>query len=183
MKGAPGRWLYGVAVLIFVAGAGGTLFFFVSRIMKIDDQLMTAMVPGRTELHLQKTGSYTIFHERTSQTPVYPQGLKLRLRKKGSTGDVPLSPVTGRYTYSVEDRAGVGVLEFSIAEPGTYELEGTYDGPGPSATLTVGHGFMTYILVTILGSLILGFASAGIAIAIAAVTFVKRYKASRPPPL
>lgn len=178
---APGRWLYGLAILLFVGGIGGTLYFFVSRLRNLDDQLQTARMPGRTELQLQKAGTYTIFFESSPGSPTYPTDLELKLTRQGT--EVPLSPVTGRYTYSIGSRSGVGILEFTITEPGSYVLEGGYeDGKGPQAVLTVGHGFMMYILITILGSFLLGFATAGTALVIGVVTFIKRYRASRPLP-
>lgn len=180
MREAPGRWLYGLAAVIFVIGVTGTLLFFITRLQGLDDRLLVAKAPGRTELHLRESGQHTIFVENSP----YPTGLKLKLTEKGTGSEVRMWSVRGRYTYSIGDRSGVGVMEFEISQPGIYILEAVYpDSEGPQATLTVARQFTMYLLVTILGSLILGFATAGTALVIGVVTFVKRYKAARPLPM
>ncbi len=62
-------------------------------------------------------------------------------------------------------------------------LTGDYsEGDGPEVVLGVAHGFGRGLALTIGGTLALAFGSAGLAVAIAAFTFVRRYRAKRRPP-
>ncbi len=78
-------------------------------------------------------------------------------------------------------RSGVSVFDFSVDSPGEYVFSAKYpaDQEGPETVLTVGHGFVKKLLVTILGGLGMMFGGLGLAAAIAVITFVKRLRARR----
>jgi len=62
----PGRKWYAVSAIVLVGGlvvAGLVLF---SRLKGLGDELRQVMMPGEAELSLDRSGTYTIFHEHES---------------------------------------------------------------------------------------------------------------------
>ena len=75
------------------------------------------------------------------------------------------------------------MFDFTIDQPGVYEISGGYaaTGEGPQVVLAVGRGFIGEILLTVLGSLAIVFGCIGLSVAIAAYTAVKRRNARERP--
>lgn len=183
----PGRKGYAAAALVFVLGfaAAGTFLFL--RLRDLGAGLHQVVVPGVAELSLEETGGYTIFHETGATVDgryyasdevsglavsvIGPDGRPVEVRAPGATT-----------SYEFGGREGRSILAFEVDRPGTYVLTGGYPvGSGSEVVLGVAHGFGRRLGVTIGGTLALAFGSAGLAIALAAVTFLHRYRAKRHP--
>ncbi|MBI4165635.1 MAG: hypothetical protein HY508_07880 [Acidobacteria bacterium] len=184
----PGRWLYGLAAVIFVAGWAMFAIVLWKSLSGLDEGLQQVVVPGTAELNLAKPGSYTIFHEHESVvgSRIYSgsetvSGLECSLRSKATGAAVKLSRSTANTHYSTGGRSGVSFLEFRIEQPGVYELSAEYpEGKeGPEIVLAVGQGVGLRIVTGILGSLAIVFGCIGVAIALVVYTGVMRYRAGQ----
>jgi hypothetical protein len=184
----PGRWLYGLAALIFVAGWALFVVILWKSLSGIGEGLHQVVVPGTVELNLAKPGSYTIFHEYESVVGnrIYSSsrgvpGLECTLRSKATGARVELSRSLSNSTYSMPSRSGVSLLDFRIEHPGIYVLSASYpEGQeGGEVVLAVGQGFGLRMVTGILGSLAVVFGCIGLSIALAAYTGVKRYQAGK----
>lgn len=181
----PGRKGYLAAALVLVAGlaAAGTFLFL--RLRDLGAGLHQVVVPGVAVLRLEESGGYTIFHETgaTVDGRYYasdqvsglavsvsdPDGRPIDVHAPGSTT-----------SYEFGGREGRSILAFEVDRPGTYRLTGEYpDGSGSEVVLGVAHGFGRRLAVTIAGTLALAFGSAGLGFALAALTFLRRYRAKR----
>ena len=182
----PGKWLYGLAAVIFIAGWALFAVILWKSLSGMDEGLQQVVVPGTTELNLAKPGKYTIFHEYQSVigSRIYSMsqdvtGLECRLRNKATGVPVALSRSLSNSSYSMGGRSGVSYLDFRIEKPGVYELSAEYpEGvEGPQIILAVGQGVGLRIVAGILGSMAVVFGCIGLAVAIAVYTGVKRYRA------
>jgi hypothetical protein len=145
----PGRVWYFIAALIFLAGLAAMLTLMVEQLSGIGSRMIQVIVPGQSELTLDKAGTYTIFHEYRSTvgTRVFAvetvSGLSVTVRSKATGEDILLQTTTGA-SYTVEGRSGRSILNFKITEPGTYLLIAGYsDGRRePQTVITVDRGFV-----------------------------------------
>ena len=184
----PGRWLYGLAAVIIVAGWALFVVILWKSLSGLDEGLQQVVVPGTAQLNLAKPGSYTIFHEYESVVGnrIYSSsrgvpGLECTLRSKATGAPVELSGSHSNSTYSLPSRSGVSLLDFRIEHPGIYVLSASYPAgqEGGEVVLAVGQGFGLRIVTGILGSLAVVFGCIGLSVAIAVYTGVKRYKAGQ----
>lgn len=183
----PGRKGYVAAALLFVLGLAAAGAFLFLRLRDLGDGIRQVVVPGAAELRLEEPGGYTIYHETgaTVDGRYYasegvsglgvsitdPDGAPIEVRAPGATT-----------SYEFGGRSGRSILGFAIDRPGTYVLTAEYaEGQGPDVVLGVAQGFGTGLALTIGGTLALAFGSAGLALAIATVTFVRRYRTRRTP--
>ncbi len=182
----PGRWMYGLAAVIFISGWVLFAVFLWKNLSGIGEGLQQVVVPAKTDITLAKPGKYTIFHEYRSVvgSKVFSSdrtvsGLQCSLASKATGVEVPLSRSLVTGTYDIGGRSGVSMLEFQIDEPGVYEFWAGYEGTGegPRVVLAIGQGFGLRIATTVLGSLGIVFGCIGLAVAIAVYTAVKRHNA------
>ena len=183
----PGRKGYVAAALLFVLGLAAAGAFLFLRLRDLGEGIQQVVVPGAAELRLEEAGSYTIYHETgaTVDGRYYasddvsglavsitdPDGAPIDLRAPGATT-----------SYEFGGREGRSVLGFAIDRPGSYVLTAEYpQAPGPQVVLGVAHGLAPGLALTIGGTLALAFGSAGLALGLAAVTFVRRYRTRRTP--
>ena len=150
----PSKKMYVLAGFFLFLGTGLFLvIFFNSGILEED---FIAVVPGTHELKIENTGNYTIFHEYRTvidgkiyvNEPNIP-GLVVALTEKESGQPLQLSPTGMNASYAVNGREGFGVLDFTIERPGTYILEGWYEGSteGNNAVLAIKSGFVGSMLM------------------------------------
>jgi hypothetical protein len=182
----PGRWLYGVAALLFVAGWVLFAVILWTSLSGINEGMQQVVVPGSAELNLDKAGSYTIFHEHESavgnriySTSRGVPGLESSLRSKATGAPVELTRSFSNTKYSMGGRSGTSYLSFRIEQPGVYILSAEYPHgvEGDETVLAVGQGIGLRIVAGVLGSLAVVFGCIGLSVAIAAYTGVKRYRA------
>ena len=112
----PGRWLYGLAAVIFVAGWALFAVVLWKSLSGIGEGLQQVVVPGTAELNLPKPGKYTIFHEYKSvvSNRIYSMsqdisGLECSLRFKATGAPIKLSTSLTNSTYSVGGRSGASL--------------------------------------------------------------------------
>jgi len=184
----PGRWYYGLAAVVFISGWVLFGLFLYRNLSGISSKLQQVVVPGKTELSLNRPGSYTIYYEQESVvgSKVYStsrslSGLECTVTAKATGEEVALSRAAVSSRYSVGGRSGYSVFDFKIDRPGIYEITARYpEGQeGPEVVLAVGQGFTMGVLTTVFGGLAIVFGSIGLAVAIAVYTAVKRHKAMR----
>jgi hypothetical protein len=174
-----------VAALLLVTGCAAAGTFLFLRLKDLGAGLHQVVVPGVAELRLEEAGAYTIFHETGATidgryyasdqvsglavTVTDPDGRPVEVHAPGSTT-----------SYEFGGREGHSIFAFEVDRPGTYLLSGEYPGgSGGEVVLGVAHGFGRRLVLTIAGTLALSFGAAGLGLALAAVTFLRRYRAKR----
>lgn len=182
----PSRWYYALAAIVFIIGSALFGWFLFNNLSGLTDRLTQVIVPGTTVITLKEPGKYTVFYEyqsvvgnRVYSTGQDLSGLECALISRVTGSSVPLYSSSMNSTYSIGGRSGISVLDFTIAEAGTYEFSAWYpEGQeGPQIVLAIGHGFTGKLLKIILGSLAMLFVSIAIGVGIALVTFSKRRRA------
>jgi hypothetical protein len=185
----PGRWLYVLAVFVFVAGLaafGGFLFAFLST---IGEGYVRVGVPGSSEFSLTEPGTYVIHHEHKSvlDGKIYStakgeglNGLQLELATLPDGQPVDLRQSSMSSTYSFGSYEGTSLMEFTVPGPGRYriraQLEGVADGP-PRGVLSIAKEAVKDIILSVFGGMAILFGASFTAIAIVVITFFKRQKA------
>lgn len=192
-KVKPSRWFYVLGIAVFIIGGVlSGLFIFSSLGNFATETPIQVVVPGGTDIKLSDTGKYTIFYEyrsvvgnRVFSTGEDIPGIAVSLVSKDTGLKIPLSRTSMSSTYSIGGRSGIGLFDFSIDKPGTFELSAFYPSGEQSSSkdivLAVIHGFVDKLMGTILIALAIFFGSAAAAIAIIVTTFLKRRKAKRNP--
>jgi hypothetical protein len=184
----PGRWLYGVAAVFFIAGWVLFALILWKGLSGMNEGMKQVVVPGSGEITLAKPGSYTIFHEHESAVGhrIYSTrrgvpGLECTLRSKATGEPVELKRSFSNTKYSMGGRSGISYLTFTIEQPGVYILSAEYPQgvEGDETVLAVGQAIGLRIVASVLGSLAAVFGCVGIAAAIAVYTGVQRYRAAQ----
>ena len=184
----PGRKGYVAAAILFLLGLAAAGAFLFLRLRDLGEGIRQIVVPGAAELVLDEAGGWTIYHETgaTVDGRYYASedvsGLAVSIADPDG-GPVEVREPGATTSYEIGGRQGRSVLAFEADRPGTYVLTAEYpDGEGAQVVLGVAHGFGRGMALTIGGTLALAFVSSGLAVAIAAFTFVRRYRAKRRPP-
>ena len=200
----PSRWYYGLALLVVLVGVPCCVLlpFMYLNFTGLPDSLTQVVVPGKRDITLSEPGTYIIYYEsktvvgnKVYSTPSSKErvisetrtlsGLECTLISKVTGSPVAISPASRPTGYVVRGvrgrRSGVSVLEFTIAQPGTYEFSAAYaEGrAGPEVVLAIGRDIRWKQTGAVLGMMMLFVGSVAIAILIAAVTFIKRQKAKK----
>jgi hypothetical protein len=152
-------------------------------------------VPGSSDITLSQPGKYTVFYEyqtmvgnRIYSTGEDIPGIQVNLVSKESGDEIPLSSASVNRTYTVGSRSGIGLFDFAIDQPGTYELSASYPAvqgqqQSPEIVLAVIHSsavekLFGTIMGTVAGALAIVFIPFVAGVAIIIITFIKRRKAS-----
>jgi len=154
------------------------------------------VVPGSSDITLSQPGKYTVFYEyqtmvgnRIYSTGEDIPGIQVNLVSKESGDEIPLSSASVNRTYTIGSRSGIGLFDFAIDQPGTYELSSSYPADqgqqeqSPEIVLAVIHGsavekLFGSIMGTVAGALAIVFIPFVAGVAIIIITFIKRRKAS-----
>lgn len=184
-KISPSHWYYALAGVVFVAGWVLFALLLIKSLSGLGAKLQQVVVPGEADITLRERGEYRIFYEyqsvvgnRVYSTEENLSGLKCDLVSKATNSKIALSPSSVNSTYELDGRSGKAVFQFSIDQPGVYQLSAGYPKgqQGPEIVLAVGKDFTARLLLTIFGGIALVFASFAIAVAIALIAFLKRSK-------
>ena len=150
------------------------------------------VVPGSSDITLSQPGKYTVFYEYRSMVGnrVYSTGetipsIQVNLVSKDTGDEVPLSSVSVNRTYAIGSRSGVGLFDFVIDQPGTYELSASYPGQqeeGQEIVLAIIHTsviekIFSSIMGTVTSAIAIMFIPFVVGVAIIIITFIKRRKA------
>jgi len=154
------------------------------------------VVPGSSDITLSQPGKYTVFYEyqtmvgnRIYSTGEDIPGIQVNLVSKESGDEIPLSSASVNRTYTIGSRSGIGLFDFAIDQPGTYELSSSYPADqgqqeqSPEIVLAVIHSsavekLFGSIMGTVAGALAIVFIPFVAGVAIIIITFIKRRKAS-----
>ena len=182
----PGRKWYVVAALIFAVGFAVFGVFLFLRIRDLTESFQQVVVPGSAEIAVDEPGRWTIYHETGGSIDGTYYGSSdltgLQVVVTSPTGQtLDLVPPGVDESYTIGGRRGVAIFRFQAPQPGSYRLEASYpSGQADNAgVLTVGKGFTWGIVWTVLGAIAIAMASFCLALLMAVVTFVKRYRARR----
>jgi hypothetical protein len=177
-----------VAGLIALASLAGALFYAMPRLSTADSRMTRVVVPGNTVLTLDKTGRYTIYHEKKSTVDgrYYASetvnGLRLQLTDEATGAPVTLTEPAMAANYTIGNKTGSSIYAFTIDRAGRYRLaadlaEGRSE---PKAVLAFEHGMLGEMFSLIFSTLAIAFAGLGIAGAIVLVVLWRRAKAVAP---
>lgn len=174
----------GLVALVGMVVGGLAVWRTMSGVDRAFDRFI---VPGEVELQLEQAGTHTIYYEHRSVVDgrVFATGgedvsnLLVAVESVTTGRELTLRPSPGDIEYEVGGRAGVAVLVFEVAEPGTYRVSGWYPegAEGPEVVLAVGRGVVRQIALGLAVGIGVPILSWGLAIVIAAVTFVRRRRA------
>src|SRR6188508_738185 len=112
-----------VAGLIALAGFAGALFYLLPRLGAADSRMIRVVVPGSTVLTLDKTGRYTIYHEKKSTVDgrYYASeavnGLRLRFTDEATGAPVTLTEPAMAANYAIGNKSGTSIYAFTIDRP------------------------------------------------------------------
>ncbi len=184
----PGRLYYGLGIIVFIIGISLAALLLLKSVRGLTETPLQVVVPGKSDIILSDSGKYTIFYEYQSvvNNKVYSTreslpDLECALKDKATESAIALSHSSMKAEYSLGNRKGVSVWEFSIDRPGTYEFSARYpEGQeGPEVVLAIEHDFGKKLFVTIaaiFGGVAIFLISGAIAIAIIVITLLKRRK-------
>lgn len=187
---------YVIALIVFVLGSlGGAALVavFAYGLFGLGDDLERMIAPGSEQFELSDTGTYTIYYEYRSRidgtdydTDQSTPGLDISITRIADNTDVPVSPSLMSTSYSLTNHAGRSIRTFQVDEPGSYEITVDYrEGEaGSDVILAVGQGVVRGIFMSIgafLGAGVVFCMMTILAIAIAGITFYRRYQAGHRP--
>jgi len=143
-------WYFGLGIAAMLAGVGLFVYFLLTGIFHITDNLTQVVVPGEADLTLQANLKYRVFLEQQSvvngqifSVTQSLSGLTCHIRDGSAGTELPIGPSKSSLTYNVNGRSGRSVLEFTPQAAGTYHLACAYEEgkEGPKAVLAVGADF------------------------------------------
>jgi hypothetical protein len=155
----PSAWYYWLAPLLLVAGISLSFLEFQYGMPRLSDALTQVVVPGQATLTLKHGKLYTVYYEvhtvlngKTYNTNAVLSGLQCQVRSTDGGNAVALRPPpNGPTTYSVGNRSGSSLLEFSVAQDGPYDFSCAYEeqSQGRDVVLAVGYGVGIRIVKTV----------------------------------
>jgi len=189
-----------IGIIVLIGGPAVASAILFSTIFSSIDSMaaeipsIQVVVPGSSDITLSQPGKYTVFYEyqtmvgnRIYSTGEDIPGIQVNLVSKESGDEIPLSSASVNRTYTVGSRSGIGLFDFAIDQPGTYELSASYPAvqgqqQSPEIVLAVIHSsavekLFGTIMGTVAGALAIVFIPFVAGVAIIIITFIKRRKA------
>ena len=155
----PSAWYYWLAPLLLVAGISFSVHEFLYGMPRLSDALTQVVVPGHATLTLKHGKVYTVYYEvhgvvngKTYNTNAVVSGLQCQARSMDGGNTIALRPPpNGPTNYSVGNRSGSSLLEFSVAQDGPYDFSCAYEEHvhGRDVVLAVGYGVGFRIVKTV----------------------------------
>ncbi len=183
----PGRWPYAVSATIFIASIILFVVVLMSGINKSMDKLDNqVVVPGSSIIELEESGKYNIYieHKSVVDGKVFHSnsidGLMLSLTDHNTGQDIKLSNPKINMNYNFLNREGYNIFEFSVDEPGKYELTSWFEnGESSEAVLVIERGFATELTITIVISILIICFGFGGGLIVFIFTLYKRSRAKK----
>jgi hypothetical protein len=150
-------------IVIFISGIVLFAAFFTFSILNIKNSFTKVLVPGTTIINLKHEGDYTIFYEYNKDEDATQNYSKLKdmniiLTNINSKGNVLINKSSSSSKYSFNGTDGRAFLKFHADEAGDYELSANSKASTNSKIkISITQGFVTKIVLTVLGSLIIIF--------------------------
>lgn len=178
----PSWWhcLWGLP--FFLIGGGFFVYTIFEGITHLTDSLTQIVVPGSTELSLQR-GQYSVFLEEQSivngkiySTTQSIDGLVCHVSSVQTGAVVALEKASTTASYSVNGRSGHSVLQFLVQQDGRYVFACDYgeNSKGPVVVVAVGSGVSEAIFRTVTESLAAFFGGCGAGLIVVLVVVFKR---------
>ncbi len=192
-----------IGIIVLIGGPAVASAILFSTIFSSIDSMaaeipsIQVVVPGSSDITLSQPGKYSVFYEyqsmvgnRIYSTGENIPGIQVNLVSKDTGDEIPLSGTSVNRTYTIGSRSGIGLFDFAIDQPGTYELSASYPAvqgqqqeQSPEIVLAVIHGsavekLFDSIMGTVAGALAIVFIPFVVGVAIIIITFIKRRKAS-----
>ena len=192
-----------IGIIVLIGGPAVASAILFSTIFSSIDSMaaeipsIQVVVPGSSDITLSQPGKYSVFYEyqsmvgnRIYSTGENIPGIQVNLVSKDTGDEIPLSGTSVNRTYTIGSRSGIGLFDFAIDQPGTYELSASYPAvqgqqqeQSPEIVLGVIHGsavekLFDSIMGTVAGALAIVFIPFVVGVAIIIITFIKRRKAS-----
>jgi hypothetical protein len=155
----PSAWYYWLAPLLLMAGTSFSVREFRHGMPDLSDALTQVVVPGHATLTLKHGKLCTVYYEvhtvvngKTYNTNAVVSGLQCQVKSVDGGNAVALRPPpNGPTTYSVGNRSGSSLLEFSVAQDGPYDFSCAYEekSQGRDVVLAVGYGVGVRIVKTV----------------------------------
>lgn len=152
----PGKWLFVLAGGIALFGILLTVFTTIS-LVKSSSNLERFIIPGNKEIYFEKTGEYIIYHEYTSKVDgqyFYSkklQGFDCKIVNSDNGKDVKIYPNKSKSSYQFPEKEGIAIFNFTIDEPGNYNISAKLKNAENQTVLAIGTGklMLNIFLVTI----------------------------------
>jgi uncharacterized membrane protein len=165
-----------IATVAAIAAVGVWLFFEFSGAEQF-------LVPGRHAVELKKPGGYlvwndhrTVFQGRSyDESKHLPRGARISVIDKASGRELEVGSHSGA-TNTTGSTESVSVAQFSVSQPGAYEV--VIEGDFPPRVFSVGRNFAWQMVGGIFGGVALLTIGFGAALAIAGWTFLRRREAA-----
>lgn len=179
----PGRGWYvfagAIALAATVAAGGIGVWLFLEY-----DAAVPFLAPGRHTVELKKPGSYlvwndyrTVFQGRSyDESKHLPTGARISVTDRTSGRELPVGSQSGATSTSGSTES-VAVAQFSITQPGAYEI--VVQGGFPPRVMSVGRNLIFQLAGGLFGAFALVFAGYSAALGIAGWAFLKREEAAR----
>jgi hypothetical protein len=189
-KASPGRWPYLLALIIFGAGVILGIALIVNSVLRFRDvsnSFVRVVAPGTTTVHLKERGNYTIYYEYDGEVDgvTYtgdetPPSMIVEITSK-KTGQTVAVNSDDSGTYTIDSSSGIAVMDFSIDDPGDYQITTRYsDGSsGGEVVFAIGHGIARDIVWgvgSIFGSIAVFCFGSFVAFVIVVLTFILRQR-------
>ncbi len=124
-RGKPGRWRYGLAIVLMLVGTFALLLAF--EVLKTTtEDMVQVIVPGESTITVEEPGDFTIFYEsqstvdgRVFSTGDLP-GINIEIRSNATGEPVPIKKPSATTSYSLGGRSGQSIAAFSVQETGDY---------------------------------------------------------------
>jgi len=175
---------YFLAPVFLLAGLAVAVWLGWSEYNALQNAFVRVIVPGASQLVLDKPGTYTIFHEAESVVDgrLYSvqsiPGLTVTVTAEADGKTVPVVVPSVSSNYTIGGHSGVSVFAFTITQPGRYRLNADYGGhSGPQTVLAIGQEFIWSLLRTIFGAIGSVLAGFGVALALVLTTYFRRRRA------
>jgi hypothetical protein len=174
-----GKGWYVLSIIMLLVGIAAFTYMLVINISNLNKSSRSVTIPGKADLLLDKAGKYTIFYEKNHlmKDEFEVPAIKCSLVNKSNNELIELKPSLNS-NYSINNRKGKSILKFSIKTPGIYKLSALYESgkDSPKANVTIVRGFMSKLLISILGGIVVLGGSIVISVILFVVTYNKRSK-------
>lgn len=185
-KVTPERWHYAFPVAIFITGLSIFILIFSRSLGGFSGAITQVVLPGKSDVILKRPGNYTVYYEYKSaigdkkySTGKNLLGLKCFLVHRESKNVIELSRATSNSKYTIGPRKGIAVLEFNIAEPGTYVFSGRYPERvrGRDVVMAISGDYGAGLMVGVLGGLGIISTTVMLSAGMAIMIYMKRQRA------
>ena len=147
-------------IVIFLSGIVLFASFIFYNIFSIGNSFTNVKLPSNSVINLKNKGEYTIFYEYNDNLAKenYEQvsNMDISIADINSKNKVQINKTSANFKYSNFGTTKSAFLKFKVEEAGDYEISGSSKiGTNNKITISIIQGFLSKILFTVIGSLII----------------------------